>query len=95
MPFLTPEEKTLVARILHEENLELSRLSNSSGSSSCQMGKSKRSRTDFESDSDMEVDREGTAVKWSDVLLTLKLPHIWLIGVIAGLFNGATLSGLT
>ena len=59
------------------------------------MGKSERPHTDFESDSDVEVDREGNTVKWSDVLLTLKLPHIWLIGVIAGLFNGATLSGLT
>ncbi|KAI0765788.1 MFS general substrate transporter [Irpex lacteus] len=34
-------------------------------------------------------------IRWRDVGRSLKLPHVWFIALVAGFFNGATLSGLT
>ncbi|KAI0090075.1 MFS general substrate transporter [Irpex rosettiformis] len=94
VPFLTPEEKAYVARVLHDENTKLSQMT--SGIRASDLTARKTPYTDRDHDEDESYTSEkADKIRWRDVLRVLKLPHIWLIGIIAGVFNGATLSGLT
>ena len=91
VPFLTSEEKAFVARVLRDENNQLSQPSRSP---TFQLDNSKKPDVDVEISSYTSDEKDGK-VKWRDVWRALTLPHIWLIAVIIGVFQGATLNGLT